>query len=201
MRKKVKNVKVDVKTVIEQIYGNVQKALDGLAVVKTSRLENIRLLDSINPAWETVRTFHPEKAQGTEMECLINNIRLGIQAIGVSGATGKDADNSHDEWYQIKLAKKKALAKQAAQAAQAAQAEAGEPTGEKETRAKKALVMEDVRFQLERGLAHMTYCAVHPEAAQCPADTDKELSELIRRALNRMKELKVDLPPRARKAK
>ena len=195
MRKKVK--KIDVKAVIEKIYGNVQRSLDGLAVTKTARLENVGLLDSINPAWETVRTFNPEKAQGTEMECLINNIRLGIQALGVSGTTGKDAENSHDEWYQIKLAKKKALA----QAAQAAQAEAGEPTGEKETRAKKALVMEDVRQQLERGLAHMTYCSVHPEAAQSPADTDKELNDIIRRALNRLKELKVDLPPRARKAK
>ena len=197
MSKQVKSV-VDGKTVIaklvEAIYANVQKALDGLAIAKNCRLENVKMLNTIHPDWEKVRTFNPEKAQGTEMEIIINNIRLGVQAIGVSGVTGKDAANNNDEWYQIKLAKRKLLAQ-----AQALPEE--NKAGEKETRAKKALKAEDFRFGCEGMLAHMTYCAVHPEAVQSSADTDAELNDLLRRTLTRLKVLNVDLPPRARKAK
>ena len=152
--------------------------------------------------WTSVPTFNPD-GDGAVGKPLahkqVNLIRLAVQASRKARLVAKySADakgnplrgNPHAYWNELKGKQKEVQA-----------IPEGTKAGEKELRAKKALKAEDLRLGCEGMLAHMTYCAVHPEAAQSPADTDKELNELVRRALNRLKELKVDLPPRARKAK
>ena len=208
MRKKVKNVKnTVVKVEFTAVLAEVLDGEKGTFEADLSKDEWLTKADAVltekyGKNWHTFPTFNPE-GEGNGDKPLaqkqVNQIRLAVQASRKARLVAKySADakgnplrgNPHAYWNELKGKHKELQAIPEKTKA-----------GEKELRAKKALKVEDLRFVCENMLGHMTYCAVHPEAAQSPADTDKELNELVRRALNRMKELKVDLPPRARKAK